>query len=77
MVRIVDIFAGIETSGVIVQKIHENSKKWQLCEELLSKNELETVLATFCCYDYGDNASEAFQKKATDQKMITNPLRVL
>ena len=68
MVRIVDIFAWIETSGVAVQKIHENNKKWQLCEELLSKNDLETVLATFCCYDYGANASEAVQKKATDQK---------
>ena len=62
---------------MVVQKIHENSKKRQLCEELLSKNGLETVLATFCCYDYGDNASEAVQKKATDQKMIANPLRVL
>ena len=32
------------------------------------KNELEAVLTTFCCYDYGANASEAVQKIATDQK---------
>ena len=25
-------------------------------------------LATFCCYDYGANASEAVEKIATDQK---------
>ena len=37
-------------------------------EELLSKNDFEAVLATFCCYDYGANASEALQKIATDQK---------
>ena len=51
-----------------VQKIHENNKKWQLCEKLLSKNDWETVLVTFCCYGYGVNASEAVQKKAADQK---------
>ena len=37
-------------------------------EELLSENDFEAVLATFCCYDYGANASEAVQKIATDQK---------
>ena len=38
------------------------------CEELLSENDFEAVLATFCCYGYGANASEAVQKIATDQK---------
>ena len=38
------------------------------CEELLSENDFEAVLATFCCYDYGAKASEAVQKIATDQK---------
>ena len=36
--------------------------------ELPSENYFEAVLATFCCYDYGANASEAFQKIATAQK---------
>ena len=32
------------------------------------ENDFEAVLVTFCCYDYGVNASEAVQKIATDQK---------
>ena len=58
----------VEESGVAVQKIYESSKKWWLCEELLSENDFEAVLATLCCYDYGANASEAVQKIATNQK---------
>ena len=38
------------------------------CEELLSENGFEAVLATFCCYEYGANASEAVQKIAKDKK---------
>ena len=38
------------------------------CEEFLNKSDFEAVLATFWCYDYGVNASEAVQKMATDQK---------
>ena len=37
-------------------------------EEFLSGNDFQAVLATFCCYDYGANASEAVEKIATDQK---------
>ena len=42
----------------------QNSDFW---EELLSENNLEDVLATFCYYDHGSKASEAVQKIATDQ----------
>ena len=35
---------------------------------LLSENDFEAVLATFYCFDYGTNASEAVQKTARDQK---------
>ena len=55
-------------SGVTVQGIHQNIKKWQLCEELLSENDFEAVLATSYCYEYGGNASEPIQEIATDQK---------
>ena len=58
----------VEISGVAAQRIHQNSEKWWLCEELLSENIFEAVLATFCCYDYGACASEAVPKIATDQK---------
>ena len=58
----------LETFGVAVQRIHQNSKKDGFCEELLSENDFEAVLANFCCYDYGGNASEAVHKIATDQK---------
>ena len=54
--------------GVAVQGIHQNSEKWRFCEELLSENDFEAVLATFCCYDYGANDSDAVQKIAADQK---------
>ena len=53
-------------------------------EDFLSEDDFEAVLATFCCYDYGANSSEAVEKIATDQKdyhksslgVITNPLSI-
>ena len=57
----------LEISGVVVQSIHQSSKKWKLLP-LLSKNEFKTILATFCCYDQGAKASEEVQKIATDHK---------
>ena len=35
---------------------------------MLSENDFEAVLTTFCCYDKGTKGSEAVQKIATDQK---------
>ena len=55
----------LEIFGVAIQKIHQNTKKWCLCEELLIGNDVEAVLVNFCCYDYGPNASEAVQKIST------------
>ena len=46
----------------------EQQKIGDFCEELLSENDFEAVLATFCCYDHGANSSEAVQKIVTDQK---------
>ena len=46
-------------------KIAKNS---EFCEDLLSENDFEAVVATFCCYDYGAKASEAVQKITADQK---------
>ena len=43
----------VEISELAVQKMHQNSEKWWLFEELLSENDFEAVLATFCCYDQG------------------------
>ena len=58
----------LEISGAAVQRIHQNSEKWWLCEELFGENDFEAVLVTFRCYDHGAYASEAVQKIATDQK---------
>ena len=58
----------LEIFGVAVQRIHQNSEKWWLCEELLSENDFVAVLVTLCCYDYGAYASEAVQEIDTDQK---------
>ena len=46
----------------------KTAKNGAFCEEFLSENDFEAVLASFCCYDYGANASEAVQKIAADQK---------
>ena len=51
----------LEISGVVVQKIHQNSKNGSFCEELLSENDFEAVLANFCFYDYGASTSETIQ----------------
>ena len=45
----------------------KTAKNSGFCEELLSENDFEVVSATFCCYDYGANASEAVKTIATDQ----------
>ena len=46
----------------------KTAKNGAFCEELLSKNDFDANLATFCCYDYGTNATEAVQKISTDKK---------
>ena len=43
-------------------------KNGGFCDELLNKNDLEAVLATFFCYDHGANATETVQQIATDHK---------
>ena len=43
-------------------------KNVNFCEELLSENDIEAVLAIFCFYDHGGKASEAVHKIPTDQE---------
>ena len=38
----------VEIFGVAVQRIHQNSKNGSFCEELLTQNDFEAVLANFC-----------------------------
>ena len=47
-----------------VQGIHQNT----FCEDFLTEDDFEAVLAMFCNYDYGVNASETVEKMAIDQK---------
>ena len=54
--------------GWLYRAYIKTAKNGDFSEELLSENDFETVLATFCCYDHGAKASEAVQKIATDQK---------
>ena len=77
---IVDIFPC--TSKYLVWSYRESIKTVKysgFCEKLFSENDFDTVLATFCCYEYSANASEVVRKIATDQNddHITNALRVL
>ena len=46
----------------------KTAKNGDFCDELLSENDFEAALASFCCYDYGAKASVAVQKIDTDQK---------
>ena len=51
-------------------------KNGEFCEELLSENNIETVLATLCCYDHGSKAFEVVQKIASDQKRVSQIILV-
>ena len=44
----------------------KTAKNGSFCEELLSENDFQAVLAIFFCYDYGANSSEKAQKIAAD-----------
>ena len=44
----------------------KKAKNGDFSEELLSENDFQAVLATFCCYDHDAKASEAVQKITTD-----------
>ena len=57
----------LEISMVAVKRILEHNEKW-LVSIFHSGNDFQAVLALFCCYDYGVNASEAVEKIAADQK---------
>ena len=58
----------LEISGVVVQSIHQSSKKRKLLP-LLSKNGFKSVLATSCCYEQG---AKAFRRFLQIIKRITN-----
>ena len=49
-------------------KYIKTAKNRGFCEDLINKNNFAAILATFCGYNYGANASEAVQKIANDQK---------
>ena len=53
--------------GCPCREYTKTSKNGGFFEELLSENDFQAVLATFCCHDYGTNTSEAVQKIDTDQ----------
>ena len=46
----------------------KTAKPGNFCEELLSENDFEAVLAIFCSYDQGGKAFEAVQKIAIDYR---------
>ena len=44
----------------------KTGKNTAFCEGLVDENDFEVVLAIFCCYHYGVNASGKVQNSATD-----------
>ena len=56
----------------------KTTKYGSFCGKLLSENDFEGVLVDFCCYDYGINTSEAFQKiSARTLELYANSLKQL
>ena len=57
----------------------KTGKNGRFCgEELHNENDFDAVLANFCCYDYGANASEAVQKISTRTlELYANSLKQL
>ena len=65
----VDIFDWtLNVWGGGIEHTSKQQQNGNFCQELLSKNEFEAILATFCCYEHSAKASEAVQKVTTDQK---------
>ena len=54
--------------------ISKAAKNGGFCEELLNENDFVAVLANFCCYGYGANASETVQEIAIDKKRLSQML---
>ena len=52
----------------------KTAKSGDICEKLLSVNDFEAILATYCCYHNGAKAAEAVQKIATNQKVYLKSL---
>ena len=53
----------LEISGVVVQRIHQNSeKKAAFSEDFLSEDDFEADLATLRCYDNDVKSSEVVEK---------------
>ena len=59
---------------MVVQEYIKTAKNGDFCEKFPGQNDFEDALATFCCYYYSDNASEAGQKIATDKKRSSEML---
>ena len=48
-----------EILGWLYRAYIKTATNGDVCEELLSENDFEAALATFCFYDHGAKASEA------------------
>ena len=67
MARNVGIFAWIwHFWGSCAENTSKQQKVAASSQNFLSENDFDAVLATFCCYDYGANFSEAVEKIFTD-----------
>ena len=56
----------------------KTAKNGNFCEELLGEIDFKVILANFCCYGYGANASEAVQKISTRTlELYANSLKQL
>ena len=54
--------------GDCTRNTSKQRKMATFSEEFLSDNGFETFLATYCCYDYSVNVSEAVEKITANEK---------
>ena len=67
----------LEIFRVAVERIHQNSEKWRLCQDLLSKKDFEAVLATYVFMTMAPTLLRQFRRLLQIKKIITNAFRML
>ena len=58
----------VKLMGWSYREYIKKTENGSFCDELLSRNDFEAVLATFYCDEYDPNPSEAVQKITADKK---------
>ena len=58
----------VKLMGWSYREYIKKTENGSFCDELVSRNDFEAILATSCCDEYGPNPSEAVQKITVDKQ---------